>query len=187
MGTNRTPLLADIVLYSYAAEFIQSLLSTDRKQLASPFNFTHRTINDVLSINSPEFANYLDQMYPVEIEIKDTIGSTTSASYLDILLSIGRGGGQLHTSIYDKCDDFNFYITNFPFLSFTPMVSLSQSLYYMPGLATRMNVLLWGRHDFKISFSNRDTSKNTWNRHWRRFLEDTGILSNNKKFLSTSA
>ena len=38
------------------------------------------------------------------------------ASYLDLLLSIGRDG-HLHTSIYDKRDDFNFHITNFPFLS----------------------------------------------------------------------
>ena len=29
---------------------------------------------------------------------------------------IGRDG-QLHTSLYDKRDDFNFHITNFPFLS----------------------------------------------------------------------
>ena len=55
-------------------------------------------------------------MYPAELEIKDTTESTTSASYLDLLLSIGRDG-QLHTSIYDKRDDFNFHITNFPFLS----------------------------------------------------------------------
>ena len=55
-------------------------------------------------------------MYPVELEIKDTTESNTSASYLDLLLSIGRDG-QLHTSIYDKRDDFNFHITNFPFLS----------------------------------------------------------------------
>ena len=48
--------------------------------------------------------------------IKDTTESNTSASYLDLLLSIGRDG-QLHTSIYDKRDDFNFHITNFPFLS----------------------------------------------------------------------
>ena len=40
----------------------------------------------------------------------------TSVSYLDLLLSIGRDG-QLHTSIYDKRDDFNFHITNVPFLS----------------------------------------------------------------------
>ena len=55
-------------------------------------------------------------MYPLELEIKDTTESSTSASYLDLLLSIGRDG-QLHTSIYDKRDDFNFHITNSPFLS----------------------------------------------------------------------
>ena len=63
---------------------------------------------------NPEFENYLGKMYPAEI--KDTTESTTSASYLDFLLSIGRDG-QLHTSIYDKRDYFNFHITNFPFLS----------------------------------------------------------------------
>ena len=55
-------------------------------------------------------------MYPVELEIKDTTESNTSASYLDLLLLIGRDG-QLHTSIYDKRVDFNFHITNFPFPS----------------------------------------------------------------------
>ena len=55
-------------------------------------------------------------MYPPELDIKDTTESNTSASYLDLLLSIGRDG-QLHTSLYDKRDDFNFHITNFPFLS----------------------------------------------------------------------
>ena len=65
---------------------------------------SHRYIDDVLLINNPEFENYLGQMYPAELEIKDTTESTTSASYLDLLLSIGR-------------EDFNFHITNFSFLS----------------------------------------------------------------------
>ena len=55
-------------------------------------------------------------MYPSELEIKDTTESITFASYLDIRLSIGRDG-QLHPLIYNKRDDFNFNITNFPFLS----------------------------------------------------------------------
>ena len=116
MGTNCAPLLADIFLYSYEAEFIQSLLSTGKKKLASQFNFPYRYIDDVLSINNPDFANYLGQMYPAEFEIKDTTESNTSASYLDLLLSM-ESGGQLRTSLYDKRDDFNFHITNFPFLS----------------------------------------------------------------------
>ena len=116
VGTNCAPLLADILLYSYEADFIQSLLSTGKKHLASRFNLTYRYIDDVLSINNPEFENYLGQMYPAKLEIKDTTESTTSASYLDLLPSIGRDV-QLHTSIYDKRDYFNFHITNFPFLS----------------------------------------------------------------------
>ena len=55
-------------------------------------------------------------MYPPELEIKDKTESNTSASNLDLLLSIGRDG-QIRTSLYDKRDDFNFNITNFPFLS----------------------------------------------------------------------
>ena len=55
-------------------------------------------------------------MYPVELKIKDTTESTTSASYLDLRLSIWRDG-QRDTSIYDKRNDFNFHITNYPFLS----------------------------------------------------------------------
>ena len=55
-------------------------------------------------------------MYSAELEIKDTTESITSAFYLDLLLSIGKDC-QLRTSIHEKRNNFNFYITNFPFLS----------------------------------------------------------------------
>ena len=51
-----------------------------------------------------------------ELKIKHMTESNTSASYLDLLLPIGRDG-QLHTSLSDKCDFLNFNISNFPFLS----------------------------------------------------------------------
>ena len=113
MGTNCAHLLIDIFLYSYEAEFIQSLLSAGKKRFATQFNFTYRYIDDVLSINNPDFDNYLGHMYPPELEIKDTTESNTSASYLYLLPSIGRDG-QLRTSLYDKRDDFKFHISNFP-------------------------------------------------------------------------
>ena len=75
MGINCAPLLADIFLYSYEAKFIQSLLSAGRKRLASQFNITYRYIDKVLSINNQE--NYLGQMYPPELEIKDRTESNT--------------------------------------------------------------------------------------------------------------
>ena len=51
------------------------------------------------------FKSIIFKSFEQELEIKDTTESTTSASYLDLLLPIGRDG-QLHTSIYDKRDDF---------------------------------------------------------------------------------
>ena len=48
MGTNCAPLLADLFLYSYEADFIQELLKKNERELAQPFNFTFRYIDDVL-------------------------------------------------------------------------------------------------------------------------------------------
>ncbi|KAK3093830.1 hypothetical protein FSP39_020721 [Pinctada imbricata] len=116
MGTNCAPLLADIFLYSYEAEFIQSLVSEGKRYLASDFSFTYRYIDDVLSINNPKFADYLSSIYPSDLEVKETTETNNSASYLDIMLSYNTDG-HMNTSLYDKRDDFNFSITNFPFLS----------------------------------------------------------------------
>ena len=186
------PLLADIFLYSYKADFIQSLLSTGKKHLEYRFNLTYWYINNVLSINNPEFENYLGQMYPAELEIKDATEITPSASFLDLLLSIGRNG-KLHTSIYDKRDDINFHITNFPFLSSNVifhlcnhMAFLSLNLYDTPVLAPPMNVLFLGPGDIPVSFINRDTWWKACNRHSGSFMVDMGILFSNMKFSLTN-
>ena len=114
MGINCAPLLADIVLYSYEAEFIHSLLSAGKKRLASQFNFTYRYIDDVLSINNPDFDNYLGQMYPLSL-ISKTLRRATLLlpSWIYTCQSVGT----VNFALYDKRADFNFHITNFPFLS----------------------------------------------------------------------
>ena len=116
MGTNCAPLLADLFLYSYEAEFIQNLLKGGNKKLAKQFNFTFRYIDDVLSLNNSRFSDSLPLIYPQELEIKNTTDSRNSASYLDLLLKFDHNGN-LHTRLYDKRDDFDFNIVNFPHLS----------------------------------------------------------------------
>jgi hypothetical protein len=85
------------------------------KNLAVSFNRTFRYIDHVLSINNHKFHKYVHLIYPDELEIKDTTESDKSASYLDILRNIDSNGRQT-TSLYDKRDDFDFAIVNFPFL-----------------------------------------------------------------------
>ena len=57
----------------------------------------------------------MNDIYPPELEIKDTTDTSKSASYLDRYLKIDNDG-QLKSKLYDKRDDFNFPIVNFPFL-----------------------------------------------------------------------
>ena len=80
---------------SYAAYFcthtkhnLYSPCSRSVRKLAFQFNFTYIYFDDVLFLNNPDFDNYLGQMYPTELEIKDMTESNTSASYLYMLLSI---------------------------------------------------------------------------------------------------
>ena len=51
MGTNCAPLLADLFLYSYEAEFMQNVAKNNNMKVKTSFNFTFRYIDDVLSLN----------------------------------------------------------------------------------------------------------------------------------------
>jgi hypothetical protein len=50
---------------------------------------------------------------PPELEVKETTDTVSSASFLDLYLEFDDSG-QISTEIYDKRDDFNFKIINFP-------------------------------------------------------------------------
>ena len=151
----------------------------------SRFNLTHMYIDYVLSINNPDFENYLGKMYPADLEIKDTTESTTSVSYLDLLLSIGWDG-RLHTPIYDKRDYFNIHITNFPILSSnipssTPYgVFISWFKRYARTCSSN-ECLFWGPGYFPVRYTNRNTLWNAWNCHSGSFTFDTEFLFSNMK------
>ena len=121
-------------------------------------------------------------MYPAELEIKDTTESNTSASYLDLLLSV-ESDGQLRTSLYDKRNDFNFHITNFPFLSSnipsSPAyrVFISQLLRYARACSSYECFILRAAR-LHLSSSDRDMSWYVWNRPSGSFMVDMGISSN---------
>ena len=62
-----------------------------------------------------------------------------------------------------------------------PMAFLSLSLYDKHGCAPRMNVLSLGPDDFPVSYANKDTLWNAWNRHSGSFMVNMGILFSNIK------
>ena len=91
------------------------LLKINEKKLARSFNFTFRYIDDVLSLNNSRLCDFVDRIYPIEFEIKNTTDTDRSASYIDLHLEIDSRG-RLRRKLYDKRDDFNVPIVNFPFI-----------------------------------------------------------------------
>jgi hypothetical protein len=109
-------------------------------------------IDDVLLINNFQFHSYVDSIYPNQHEIKDITESSTSASYLDVLLNIDAGG-KLGNQLYDKRDYFNFAIVNFQYIctcSNIPLspvygIYISQLIQYATACSTYNQFLSRGR------------------------------------------
>ena len=61
MSTSCAPLLTDLFLYSYEANFIQGLLKNEKKLVRS-FNFTFRYIDAVLSLHNSACSDCVDRI-----------------------------------------------------------------------------------------------------------------------------
>ena len=96
--------IQDFFLYPYEANFVQYIQKSNLKKTKTSFNHTVRYIYDVLSLNNPKFNDYIDVIYPEELEIKDTTDAPKWADYLDLHLVFDEDGS-LHTRLYDTQDD----------------------------------------------------------------------------------
>ena len=59
------------------------------------------------------FGDFVDRIYPIDFEINDTTDAARSASYLHLEID---SEGRIRTNLYDKRDDVNLPIVNFPFI-----------------------------------------------------------------------
>ena len=90
MGTNCAPLVADLFRFCYERDFMMSLSDDKQADVSEAFNTTSRYLDDTLNIDNVYFNTFLD----LHLSISNDIVST---------------------KIYDKRDDFDFDIVNFPF------------------------------------------------------------------------
>ena len=114
MGTNCAPLAADLFLFCYERDFMTSLSDDNQADITEAFNSTSRYLDDLLNIDSPYFEGMVNRIYPPELQLNKANTSNTEAPLLDLHLSISYGF--VSCKIYDKRDDFDFDIVNFPFL-----------------------------------------------------------------------
>ena len=114
MGIYCAPLVADLFLFCYERDFMLSLSDNNQTDIIEALNSTSRYLDDLLNIDNPYFEQMLDQIYPTELQLNKANSSETEAPFLDLNLSITHG--IVSSKIYDKQDNFNFEIVNFPLL-----------------------------------------------------------------------
>ena len=93
---------------------MMSLSDDKQADVIDAFNTASRYLDDSLNINNVYFDNMVSKIYPSELQLNKANTSDTKAAFLDLHLSISND--IVSTKIYDKRDDFDFEIVNFPFL-----------------------------------------------------------------------
>ena len=94
---------------------MSDLHKSKRHGLKDMFNDTSRYLDDIFTIENPEFEKHTPDIYPVELKLNKAYTSDKEISFLDS--NIKDIGSDMHKSVYDKRDDFGFPIVNFPRLS----------------------------------------------------------------------
>ena len=93
---------------------MKDLSIDNQSNVIKAFNSTSRYLDDLLNIDHPYFEGMVNQIYPSELQLNKANTSDTEPPFLDLHLSISNGF--VSSKIYDKRDDFDFDIVNFPFL-----------------------------------------------------------------------
>ena len=105
-----------------------AVLSEDNQSdVIEAFYFTSRYLDKLLNIDNNFFYSMVNRIYPSEFQLNKAKVSDTEASFLDLHLSLSDGF--VKPKIYDKRDDFDFDIVDFPFLDGVVPRSISYGVY----------------------------------------------------------
>ena len=116
MGTNCAPFLANIFLHVYEYEYLQLLINQGHVVEAKKLAHTFRYQDDCAAINDGStFKKHFEKIYPPEMVLKNTNISTCVSTFLDLRISVFRG--KFRYVSYDKRNDFDFVISNYPHLN----------------------------------------------------------------------
>ena len=93
---------------------MKSFSRENQADIIEAFSSTSRYLDDLLNIDTICFEHIVDRIYPAELQLNKANSSDTEAPFFGLNLSISNG--TVSNKIYDKRDDFDFDIVNFPFL-----------------------------------------------------------------------
>ena len=101
-------------MYCHEMDSMSHLHKSKRYGLIDMFNDTSRYLNDIFTIDNPEFVKHIPDIYPTEFQLNKVRTSDRETSFLDLNIKVICS--DVHTSVYYKRDYFGFPIVSFPWL-----------------------------------------------------------------------
>ena len=116
------------------------------------------------------------QIYPSELKLNKANASDTEAAFLDLHLSISND--IVYTEIYDKRDDFDFEVVNFPFLGGNVHRSTSYGVYISQLIRFARASCYVADFNTRNKLLNQKLLKQGYRyhkQHFQNFIDDTMI------------
>ena len=118
----------------------------------------------------------VDRIYPKELQLNRANSSDTEAPFLDLNLCISNG--TVSTKIYDKRDEFDFDIVNFPFLDGDVPRRTSYGVYISQLIrfaraSSNLNDFNYRKKPLLPNFLGRAIVILNFVRRFRKFIADT--------------
>ena len=112
MGTNCAPYVANLFLHTYECKYIDELVKRNQSHIATSLANMCRYQDDCIIFNDDGiFETHWKEVYPKEMEL-DKTNTGNTCTFLDLAISISEG--KFFYKSYDKRNDFNFDIINYP-------------------------------------------------------------------------
>ena len=115
MGTNAAPQIANIYLYVYEFDYINTLIEIGDVKSLKRLKDIFRYQDDLIVFNDYGLLDsVLSDIYPPEMIVNNTNISAHKCCYLDLNISIFQG--KFRYTLYDKRKDYDFNVISYPFL-----------------------------------------------------------------------
>ena len=127
MGSNCSPLLADLYLTWLEFKYMEHLNKNKNEEvqvLAKKLSQNSRYIGDIACPNVENFLEIAKDIYPDDIPLEGNNSELKRDVFLDLDIRASDKGFII--KIFNKTDDFNFDVINYPF----PDSNISKSIGY---------------------------------------------------------
>ena len=114
VGGNSSAEIADTALLMKEYNYMIQLLKDKKMNLAKLLSNNCRYIDDISIINYKAFDKLVNKIYPQELIACRNGNDNKHIQYLDIDITVT--GTNYQTKVFNKTEDFNFTVVNFPFV-----------------------------------------------------------------------